>query len=696
MKKINILLNIILSLLYIPAVVFYCITNLMWLKWIIFWEVLLQVLFNLAFAIFSKKLSLKSVLIFIGCIAQVLAFVYFTYYPIISMSLFAFAGVLYCVAISIKNRFAWSDIILTICVAVPMLGLIFFGGIVGFSNTITSIFVVAYIILFSLIVGKSLGNFLNKRNSAIVLEFVASIMLLISNIILLLYYFSYISYYVVIVFSSTVIVDVVLYFLTDLMCWLDEKQIDVCEEKSKLNWGKIVATALLTIFISFSTFAVFSNLEIAAAKISKEQFYALVGNDLNIPVIEINTQNGIFPTSKEEYVNASFSIFNMENKDEEIKIEMTDNYEDEGSFGIRLRGNSTKIAKKKPFRIKFDDKYSFFGLKENKSWVLLADYYDQSYMRNFSAFSLASNLKDNLGFTPSPNHVALILNGDFYGLYLMCEQIDENKGRTDVKKDFDVSTDTDFPFLVEMDQMAYLEGKTGIDNFYVDGFYPVEIKYPELEERGKTETEDKVFDYINEYINAVFYTLKTGETINVSFRVNPVGFFDLVDISSAVDYYIITELMHNPDSIYKSIYMHKEKGADKKMKLGPIWDFDYSLTWAFDLPYKKSDIGTARDICIGATSLIFNKLLNNADFYKEVQDRFNSVKDDFLITIKSLREYKQKIDEVACIDAKIWHGKTGVFQYGMQYDYVRLYLHDRLEYLYLIFNKTHAEFLELI
>ena len=54
------------------------------------------------------------------------------------------------------------------------------------------------------------------------------------------------------------------------------------------------------------------------------------------------------------------------------------------------------------------------------------------------------------------------------------------------------------------------------------------------------------------------------------------------------------------------------------------------------------------------------------------------------------------IDSVAKIDAEMWHGTTGEFQFDMQYDYVRLFMLDRYAYLNNIFTKSHTEFLELL
>ena len=464
---------------------------------------------------------------------------------------------------------------------------------------------------------------------------------------------------------------------------------------------KHITSAILILLSGFMSFYAFTGsmmwFNVASARITKEEFLSKVENNLNIPIVEISTQNNILPTNKEDYINCSFSLSNCENEEHNFSVNMAksfdDDYDNQNSVGIRLRGNSTMKARKRPYRIKFEEKQSVLGLTKNKSWVLLADYYDQSYIRNYTAFTLADSF-DNLHFSPTPHHVALIMNGKFEGMYLLCEQMDENKGRAQVKEDFDVSTDTNFPFFVEMDLYAYNEGVTGVDNFYVEGINHVEIKYPEADERDATADQDIVYDYIYEYMNAVFTTMRTNEKVEVSFNSSPVGLEDLVDLDSAVDYYIVNEIMLNIDSAFKSIYFHKTK--DGKLQFGPIWDFDFSMTTELVAPFEKSYIEGTESLWLTKNSVVFKHLIQNEEFYNKVATRFNEKKDAILETCKHLKDYKDTIDSVALLDSQMWHGQTGLFQYDMQYDYVRLFLYDRYEYLTEVFAKPHSEFLTMV
>ena len=323
-----------------------------------------------------------------------------------------------------------------------------------------------------------------------------------------------------------------------------------------------------------------------------------------IPRIDIDT-NGVKIKSKEEYVDCTVSISGTE----------IENYE----AGIRGRGNSTWGLPKKPYRIKFDEKVSLFGEEKNKSWVLLALYGDYSAVKDKLAFTMADAIGTN-SFVPSYNYVELYLNGKYNGLYLLTDQVDENSGRTGVKEKFSAD-DVEVPFLVELDAYAPDEGVEGVDWFKIDGSY-FAIKYPEVDERYTQEQ----FDYIKQYITDVDNACKEGNLEVLA---------QLVDIDSFIDYYLVQEAMGQAEINWKSVYMSKTK--DGLMKMGPIWDFDWSAMG--------SSIGKHRDINKDrieeyySDNNWFDRMIRNSPEFKVlVSDRFEEIKSTLLAVIDDARE----------------------------------------------------------
>ena len=719
MKKVYLCLNIALMVLTAILTACYCVSALEKVKILACVGYLGISALNLYYVFVSKaKHKLLSISIVAGLLISFISILFvkfekdftFTMNYSATATLFALSTVAYIVALVLETGFNWRDTLYTAALFVPLTFVLTCSTLFGFYNGFVAFLNVLFMMIACAFAGKAFSNLLEKQNPNNILLFIASAFNVIFTFLFILFKFAY-------VLLELMYVTVAIYFVVNIILayvvfngTLGKGNETEVQKKKILRASKIgikrsilssISLCLAMLTLGYAVSSNFVNHNIANAKMTKEEFISAVGDNLNIPLIEINTDGGAQPHNKEDYVNCSFEISNCDDEEDNFKVDMDVTEEGKYAVGIRLRGNSTFWQKKKPYRIKFDEKQSLFGLKKNKSWVLLADYLDQSKIRNYTAFELANGIIDTLPeenqyFAPTGHHVALVINGQFKGLYLLCEQMDENKGRAGVKDDAafeDVSKQKDFPFFVEMDALAFKEGETGVDNFYIDsvsGFSSVEIKYPESDERGKTEENDKVFDYIYEYMNAVCKLIKNGGTVEVSFRENPVELKDLVDIDSFIDYYLVTEIMLNEDSKYKSIYF--SKSTDGKLKIGPIWDFDFSMAEGFDLPYDRSYIETANDLYIARQSTIFYNLFKNESFFNEVSIRYDEIKHVILDVAEDLKDYKEKIDAVAQIDAKLWYGKTGEFEFDMQYDYVRLYLQDRYTYLDDVFNKSFEDF----
>lgn len=284
-----------------------------------------------------------------------------------------------------------------------------------------------------------------------------------------------------------------------------------------------------------------------------------------LPIVNIDTAGSAI-NSKENYTTMTFS---MENCD----AELTD-----VSGGIRLRGNSTMSYAKKPYRIKFDKKQSLFGLDSAKSWVLLADYLDPSALHNYTAFSLGAEL-DGLSFTPTPHKVNVYLNGEYVGLYTICEQVQENKGRLDIEMNEIDPAWTElkqFNFLVAMDASTSADASAvlGETYFYVEKYDKYfELKYPEKDQFASDEQFESFFSQLKAYTIEMLDAFATGDIEKIKAEVN---------LNSLVDYFIIDTIMGEHDHSWKSFNMYYTSTADdpnenQKLNFGPIWDYDWCL-----------------------------------------------------------------------------------------------------------------------
>ena len=293
---------------------------------------------------------------------------------------------------------------------------------------------------------------------------------------------------------------------------------------------------------------------------SKEQIDM---SKFELPVLYVNTEGGVplAKNDKENYVNCEVSISNTKS---EFCLPAT-------SAGIRYRGNSTlTAADKKPYRIKFDKKQDLFGMGKAKSWVLLANAFDKTMVRNAIAFAIGEQV--GLEYTSKFQFVNLYFNGQYQGMYLLCEQTQTGKTRVNVEEDETGKLDTgylvefagngdpdeDRSFTInEVPEEDLAKGVT--DNWRKDTIKAY-LKTPELEFCSDAQVE-----FISDYVNDVNYAILTQ---------NWESFNELCDVESFAKYFVTSTILNNGDGGYQ-VYMYKKENGGK-LYAGPLWDFDQS------------------------------------------------------------------------------------------------------------------------
>ena len=289
----------------------------------------------------------------------------------------------------------------------------------------------------------------------------------------------------------------------------------------------------------------------ADAKVTLRIVYATY----ELPIVHISVNAQVIQ-SKTDYVDMTFSMENTE----DVMVAVPG--------GIRLRGNSTADMPKKPYRIKFDQKQSLFGLDKAKSWVLLAEYLDPSCLHNYAAMYLG-HASDELAFTPTIHHVNLYLDGEYMGLYSLCEQVEEERLGIETEVTSDMKDLMDFNFLVCMNERAPEEDQP---YFYVAsvGRY-FQLKYPEREDFTSQRQLNRFMDQLETYYNDMADAFQQGD--NAWFKKN-------LCTDALIDHLIIDQIMGEEDHVWKSFYTYHDATDESrkgKLSFGPIWDYDYCL-----------------------------------------------------------------------------------------------------------------------
>ncbi len=333
---------------------------------------------------------------------------------------------------------------------------------------------------------------------------------------------------------------------------------------------------------------------ILSAKLNGTDYFIIFRFASSLPSVNIETS--ISPSD----------IMKYEIKDESVKTTVVDRsgetIHSDSYFGgkLRVRGNATAAYLKKPFQVKLTEKADLFGMGSDKTWLLLANYDDQSLLRN----SIMYRLGKFLGMqTTDFISVDLFINGEYYGVYLLCEKVEIDGGRLNI---FDLEKANDllnFQYreaatvvksgeLIEssaLTEYRYIDGvKNPSDisggylveldnNYYKDElcYFTTEfgshyvIKSPEYPSREEVEYIAKLFADMEEAIMASDGYNRHGK-----------HYTEYVDIDTLASAYIMQEFGRNYDSGSSSMFFYKDidkDGITSKIFKGPLWDCDNTL-----------------------------------------------------------------------------------------------------------------------
>lgn len=334
----------------------------------------------------------------------------------------------------------------------------------------------------------------------------------------------------------------------------------------------------------------------AGGKSADFTFYA----DESLATVFVTTSKGL------SYIEQS-----KNNRDKGTKITVVNEngdveYSDgaDTSSEIKGRGNATFGYYKKPYQIKLSAKTAILGMDKAKTYILLANYTDQSALHNALAFRLGDVL--GVPYNIEYNFANLYIDGEYRGLYMICEKVQVDSARVDIA-DLEKATEKANPD-VELDTLPtaretnnYLTQTTIITEYqYVNvpknpeditGGYLVELD----NNYGKSEpcyfqTENgnvyvvKSPEYASraevEYIARLFANMEEAIYSETGYNSKMEHFSEYIDMESFAAVYTVQELMKNWDAYTSSMFFFKDAdkgGVQSKIYMGPLWDLDNTL-----------------------------------------------------------------------------------------------------------------------
>ena len=296
--------------------------------------------------------------------------------------------------------------------------------------------------------------------------------------------------------------------------------------------------------VTINDFTDLVNITVENADGDTQSYIVDVTKFTGLPIIYLQTDSFLPIDSKDDYILGDTWIDGGRGFDDF----------EESPMKIRGRGNSTWEFPKKPFQMKLDDKAEFLGMPKDKKWLFLAEYADKTMLRNKIAYEMG--YISNLDWTPQARFAEVFINGEYNGTYNVTQKVEESNNRVALG---------DTGYLLELDQLERLD----FDDVYFESTatdkFIVNIKEPSLE--YDSEEYSYIVNLIGDFESVLFGANFTSESN---------GYRQYIDIDSFVDWFLISEITKNVDSMFfSSIFLNVIPG--EQIKMGPLWDFDLAF-----------------------------------------------------------------------------------------------------------------------
>ncbi|MBQ8597279.1 MAG: CotH kinase family protein [Lachnospiraceae bacterium] len=374
----------------------------------------------------------------------------------------------------------------------------------------------------------------------------------------------------------------------------------------------------------------------------REKLQVVFMKGAELPVIQITTASG-----KLDYIHSQKG--NEESGYIQVRDAANDNINICKLESIVGRGNTAWDAEKKSYTIKLDNNEEILGMEAEKSWILNANYYDGTYIRNQIGFELARSV--GIPNISESCFVELYINDEYMGLYQIMEDINVSKHRINIENNY----------LLEID---YTERACEEENYIrLPNEQPIVIKEPK-----KDVDKEKVQEFFDEFAAK----MESGEIP-----------WHLIEIESFAKMFVMEELLQDMDFGYSSHYMYLdiENGI---LSEGVVWDLDNTMGRGI-VQEPKELFAVSYDLEYNNLSRWYAKLYENKEFRsligKEYREHFRPQLENLITS--GIGEYIKKIEKSIDMDQKRFPDERSVFMSDASLEeniaYLKTYLQDKLE-----------------
>lgn len=366
---------------------------------------------------------------------------------------------------------------------------------------------------------------------------------------------------------------------------------------------------------------------------SDDHFY----QPTNLPLVVVHNEGGSDPKDKITNLPAITSVIYTSKKGKSKLVC--------GENTIRGRGNyswSNGNMKKKPYRIKFAEKVEMPRGDKAKKWTLIPGYGDKTLMRIPLSFEVSRRF--GMEYTPYCMPVEVMLNGEYKGVYQLCDQLEVGKHRVNIDEmtaedidDVNITGGYFYEYDANGTRTSWTDwqNKTEQERLSLDlGFTSAKSNRVTIKSPDEDVMQEVQFNYLKNYIGTVENAIWAKKS----------NLGEYLDIESFVKFFLISEFVANTDEFWE-MYQYKKRG-DTKIYSGPVWDLDLTFdndnrtTEYLNNPEATGWLYQSGGSVTGNLKTYVNYVLNNNDVKQQMQEQWANVRASGLMSEESL------IDEV--------------------------------------------------
>lgn len=391
------------------------------------------------------------------------------------------------------------------------------------------------------------------------------------------------------------------------------------------------------------------------------QFQFLQSGD--VPTMYIDVQSGSMDYIHEKKGNEESGKVRVYAADGELLHE-------ERADSVNGRGNHTWNQQKKPYSLKLIRETNLLGLGAARNWVLLSNPSDPSQLRNKLVYDYADAA--GLDYSPDSEWVDLYLNGEYAGLYLLCERNEIHAQRIDLAADDSFLVSLELPARLANQGYPFIATEKGSAlRIHQTSVTPSELKRIWQSAENAILAEDGIDP-------------NTGK-----------HWSEWIDLDSWARKYLIEEIFGNLDACAVSQYFYGDLETGK-IYAGPVWDYDMSMgnSLAWQLSSPKAFFANRAVLRRGMEDPWFYALYQDEQFYDYVvalyQNEFRPLLQAFLDT--ELEQYISQIRHAAETDGIRW-GTTDMLS---EIESIRAYMAQRIDFLNSVWLEKETYFTVLV